>query len=292
MKKTNINYPHPVLSAANEDYLDCTFDIALTDEPVINGDVSIINLSYSLESEGLKELIYLNSAHVTLYMESVESEYRNIFNFDNDKTTISITINKNQLSKNLQIRGYIIANKEIKSFKLKEHNKEVLGDIPYEVRPGDILAISENFYNIPLDNYDPLADRPSIFSIRRQPSGEHKEISVDFLSHAKITIFLNDEVFEKYQHLYEAPEARMFLASFFAAPVLVDVLSYVKNASDDDKEALTGLKWYQVLQARMKELDIDLSQEPSLTYVANCVLPHVFKSNIEQFTNVFQNIMS
>lgn len=292
MKKTNINYPHPVLSGANEDYVNCGFDISLIDDPTINGDVAIINLSYSLICDGLKKLIDMDCASVTLYLESVASEYRNIFRFDIDKTTISITINKNYLSNNLQIRGYIVANTEMRAFSLPEHNKEVLGDIPYEVRPGDILAISEHFFSIPLDTYDPLADRPSIFSIRRQPDeGSQKEISVDFLSHPKITIYLGKELFEVYRKLYDAPEARMFLASFFATPVLVDVLSFIKNASEDEKESLTNLKWYQVLQARLKELKIELSEEISLTYVANSVLPHVFKSNIEQFTKVFSNIM-
>ena len=292
MKKTNINYPHPVLSAANEDYNDCSFDIELTDDPSINGDIALINISYSLVCDGLIDLINSQYARVTLYLESVESEYRNTVSFEPGKNAISISINKNKLSKNLQIRGYIISSKEIRGFSLPEHNKDVLGNIPYDIRPGDILAISENFYNIPLDNYDPLADRPSIFSIRRQPSGSNEEITVDFLSRPKITVFLNEEIFAKYQELYEAPEARMFLASFFAAPVLVDALAYIKNASEDDKDTLSGLKWYQVLQARMKELNIDLEQEISLTRVANIILPHIFKSNIEQFTSVFKSIMA
>ena len=153
------------------------------------------------------------------------------------------------------------------------------------------MAISEDFYNIPLENYDPLADRPSIFSIRRQLDHPNDEITVDFMSHHKITIFLNNDVYEKYSNLYEAPETRMFLASLFATPVLVDVLSYINHADQDMIDSIAHLKWYQVLNARLIELKIDLMSEDSMTKIANVVIPHIFKTNIEQFREVFKNLL-
>ncbi len=291
MKKVNVNYPHPVLSAANEDYIDCSFDISLINDPVIEGDVAIINVSYELSCAGLLQLIKEEKARVVLYMESVESEYRNKEFFGPEESQKQLTINKNLLSKSLQVRGYIVASADIHSFKLPEQNAELFGGMPYDIRRGDILAISENFYNIPIDSYDPLADRPSIFAIRRQTDRPQDEITVDYLSYPKITIFLNNEIFEKYKDLYEAPETRMFLASLFAAPVLVDVLSYIKHANDDETNSISDKKWYQVISAKLTELKIDLETEPSMTKIANIVLPHVFKANIEQFANVFNNLM-
>lgn len=291
MKKTNINYPHPVLSAANEDYIDCGFNITLKDDPSIQGEIAVINMVYELNCDGLKELISSGAAKVVLYLESVEAEYRKIDTFDVGTNEKTITENKNKLSKNIQIRGYITAAKDISPFALKEHNKELFGEIPFSVKRGDILAISENFYNVPLENYDPLADRPSIFSIRRQTDRPKDEITVDFMSHDKITIFLNNDVFEKYDDLYKAPETRMFLATLFAAPVLVDVLSYIKHADQDAIDSISHLKWYQVLTSRLIELKIDLSKEDSMTKIANVILPHIFKTNIEQFKNVFKNLM-
>ena len=46
-------------------------------------------------------------------------------------------------------------------------------------------------------------------------------------------------------------------------------------------------KWYQVIDHRLNELKIDLSNEVSMTKVANLVLPHIFPSSIESMTNVF-----
>ena len=197
--------------------------------------------------------------------------------------------NKNLFGKNLQVRCYITAVKDISPFTLVEHNKDLFGMIPFSVKRGDVLAISENFYNIPLENYDPLSDRPSIFSVRRQTENPKDEIIVDYVSYDKITIFLNNEIFEKYDELYQASEIRMFLASLFAAPVLVDVLSFVKHADQDSLDSISGKKWYQVLASRLTELNIDLSKEESMTKVANMIIPHIFKQNIEQFKVVFKD---
>ena len=289
MKKSNINYPHPVLSAANEDYINCSFNVSFDKEPVVQGELVIIELSYSLESNGLLEMIAKQDAKVVVYLESVEAEYRKIFNFEYDSCSMIIKENKNLFGKNLQVRCYITAVKDISPFTLVEHNKDLFGMIPFSVKRGDVLAISENFYNIPLENYDPLSDRPSIFSVRRQTENPKDEIIVDYVSYDKITIFLNNEIFEKYDELYQASEIRMFLASLFAAPVLVDVLSFVKHADQDSLDSISGKKWYQVLASRLIELNIDLSKEESMTKVANMIIPHIFKQNIEQFKVVFKD---
>ena len=291
MRKTNVNYPHPVLSAANEDYIDCSFNIRLDNNPSIQGEVAVVDISYDLQCEGLKQLIVNGEAKVIVYLESVEAEYRKTFAFDSSSASISITENKNMLSKSLQVRGYITAAKDLDPFGLPEHNNDLFGGIPFKVKRGDILAVSEDFYNVPLENYDPLADRPSIFSIRRQTERPKDEITVDFMSHDKITIFLNDDIYVKYSDLYKAPETRMFLASLFAAPVLVDVLSYIKHADQDMIDGIAHLKWYQVLTARLLELKIDLNTEDSMTKISNVIIPHIFKTNIEQFKDVFKSVL-
>lgn len=292
MRNSNVNYPYPVLSAANEDYVNSKFNISLINDPSIQGELAVIDVSYELSCDGLAKLISEGHTKVVLYLESVEAEYRRLIEFPLGSNEITITENKNMLSKFLHIRGYIIALKDINLFTLPEHNKALFGNIPFSIRKGDILAISEDFYNLPLDNYDPLADRPSIFSIRRQVLHPKEEISVDFMSYDKITIFLNNDVYEKYNNLYEAPELRMFLSSLFAAPVLVDVLSYIKNADQDMIDSISDKKWYQVLRARLLEMDIDLNTVESMTKVANIIIPHLFRSNIESLKDVFKNTVS
>jgi hypothetical protein len=202
-----------------------------------------------------------------------------------------LAIDKNLVNKKIEVRGHIIATKPLSPFKFPEHNKELLGEVPFNINPGEILAISDHFYNIPVDAYDPLADRPSIFSIRQQNDHPDEDISVDIFSDDKIRILLNRETYDKYRKLYEAPEVRTVLASMFVVPVLVDVLSYIKHAGVDELESVSTKKWYSVILSRLSALNIDLAAESSMTKVANIVLPNVFKTSVESFTQVFDALI-
>lgn len=290
MKKTNINYPYPVLNSSNEDYIECFFNIVGPDEVTINGDNIEIKISYNLKSNGLAELIQENKANVVLYCESVEAEYRKIKKFPSNSNQIEFTINKNEISKNLEIRGYVVSLGEIYPFRLDEHNYDLFGGVPFKIRKGDILAISNDFLVYPIKYYDPLANRPSIFSIRRG-SKPNEEIYVDIFSYDKITVFLNDEIYNNYSALYQEAKVRTILSSMFAASVLIDVLSYIKNSPEDDIEDIKDKKWYQVINSRLDTLSIDLKLESSLTKVANMVLPHIYKEFVDSFKNAFESLI-
>lgn len=291
MNRTNINYPHPVLSSLNEDYIDSSFDISIVDDAIEEDEnKATIKVNYDLNCPGLQEMIAAGKAKVVIYLESVIAEYRRMFEFASDKNELVIEIKKGELNRMLLLRGYIIANENVDSFALDEHNKKIFGRVPFTLRFGDIIGIATHHYNIPLNSYDPLADRPSIFRIRKQTLRPNEEVSADF-SQDKIVIFLNADSYDKYQKLYEAPDVRGVLASFYAAPVLVDVLNYIKNMSEEERITASEKKWYQVIQFRLKELSIDLESEISLTKVANQILPHVFTSSVESLTQLCKALL-
>lgn len=290
MKITNINYPHPVLDASNSDYIGSSFDISLETDPTVTNSSILIDVSYSLECEGLRELIESGKAEVAIYLDCSVAEFRRIDTFSSSNTRMQIQINKSDVNRSIQLKGYIIAHNSIPSFVLPEHNKEIFASVPFSVRKGDILAIAMHSYNIPLDSYDPLADRPSIFAIRKQTERPKEEISADF-SGQKITIWLNAETHEKYSKLYEAPETRGFLSSFLAAPILVDVLYFIKNMSEEDKVDYETKKWYQVIEKRLNDLRIDLGAEDSMAKIANLILPRLFSTSIDSMMVVFKALL-
>lgn len=290
MNKTNINYPHPVLSSANEDYIESSFDIMLVEEPCIEGNNAVINIAYSLVCSGLSNLIASGDAQVVIYMDSTVAEFRQMKAFDNDKTEMKIEINRNDVNRSLQVKGYIIAAKPIKSFSLQEHNKAFFGTVPFSLRKGDIMGLATHSFNIPLESYDPLADRPSIFSIRKQTQRPKEEVSSDF-SGQKITIWLNEETHNKYRTLYVAPDTRGVLSAFFAAPVLVDALYFMKNMSEEERIEYESKKWYQVINHRLQELKLDINSEVSMTKIANLILPRIFSSSVEALTQLCEALL-
>lgn len=284
MKKSNVNYPHPVLASSNEDYINCNFE--LTCEYEVQGQEALIKLEYFLNCAGLKSLIDDKKAKILVYLESLVAEYRKTFDFVDDNKLI-IPLKRNEVNKNLQVRGYIVAIDHIPNFSLEEHNKDLFSNIPFDIRKGDVLAISDAFYNIPIDDYDPLANKQSIFAIHKDPD-QKEEMLVDYIQDpkGKISIKLNEETYEKYCELYKAPDPRIILASLFAIPALIDALAYIKCATQDDLEGIENQKWYQVVSSKLKDEKIDLESEVSLSNVANRIMPRIFVSTVEKLTDV------
>lgn len=289
--KTKINYPYPLLNVSNEDYIDCSFNIELASDPEADPEAVTLYIKYNLNAPGLQEYINSGAASAVVYVECVDTQFRNSYRFESHSFEVKIPIQANLVASSLLAKGYIIANNEISPFKLPEHNGELFADVPFNIRKGDILAISEDFIRVNLDSYDPLADRPSIFSVRKQLENNNEEISVNWFEFPKITIFLNEETFNKYSQLYEAPELRQILDSILVGPVLVDVLTYLKNASTDDLIELEGRKWYQIVKSRLDIMGISLQEEDSMTKVVAEILPHFFSYNIDAIKDVFSNLL-
>ena len=289
MKKVSLNYPYPVLNDSNEDFIDCLFNITLGEANTI-GNSFALPFSYTLVCPSIEKRIQSGKAKVVLYIESSETQYRRTESFESSEKTVNITIGKSVLGNEIRIKGFVVSLEEIFPYMPEERNIELFGDVPFRVGKNEYLAISNDKYTIPVETYDPLADRPSIFSIRKSNSDE--EIEIDY-SQNKITIYINEELHALYKKYYEAPENRVILASFFATPALEDVLSMMKMSSPEDLEIEYGkLKWYQVIKSKLAEKKIDLSKEDSLVKISNMLLPHVFRSNVEEFGNMYDQYNS
>lgn len=144
MNRTNINYPHPVLSSLNEDYIDSTFDISIVDDAIEeDNNKAKLKVNYVLDCPGLQELINCGKAKVVVYIESVIAEFRQAFNFNHKETELSVELKKDELNRSLVLRGYIIADENINSFVLDEHNKKIFGIVPFSLRRGDIMGIAK-----------------------------------------------------------------------------------------------------------------------------------------------------
>ena len=117
MKKTNFDFPHPVLFEGNDDYINSTFSIA-TEDVSEDGQDFRLQITYTLTSNGLNELISKNKAAVVVKIESSFASYRRIEIFDCDKTQKEISIKRNLVAKELVITAQIVANEKLDDFLL------------------------------------------------------------------------------------------------------------------------------------------------------------------------------
>lgn len=276
MRKSNIIYPYPILRDGSDDYIGCSFSISdqetvFNSKKEANGKITL-KIEYQLHCASLEKMILDEEAKVVLYLESRMTSYRKSFSFEKDSTQLELEINKTELGDYVDIRPFVVANKDIDNFKLDEHNIELFKGTNISVRKGDFLAEAAGLHVI-LNKFDPLADKPSIFKIH--VDYELKDSYIVSWESDTISITLNEKLHNLYNKISSEASYRIVLSSLFVSPALVDVLSAIKNANEDDLEDYKNKKWYIVLTSKLKSLNIDLQSEYSMSNVANKILPIV-----------------
>ena len=289
MKKTNIGFPYPVLSIDNNDYVESSFSIEGMMEPEVDNGTIRIPLKYYLNSAGLTDMITSQKAQVLIYCESSNSSFRKIERYDFDKDEKVLEIATSELSQVLKLKGMIVSTGTFDDFCFEEHNKELFGNFKFKINKGDILAIS-NLFEIELDSVDPLANNPSVFSIR--PDDKATEaIRVDYQD-VKIDIFLRREIYDQYQELRDEPALRTVLASYFVLPALVEVLCFMKDGVSEDDEDIKLRAWYVSITNRLKALKIDLQEQVSMATVANKILTDIVQETMNGLKHIKENVLT
>ena len=151
------------------------------------------------------------------------------------------------------------------------------------------MAIS-NLFEIELDSIDPLANKPSVFSIRPDDKATD-DIRVDYQD-VKIDIFLRREIYDQYQDLRDEPALKTVLASYFVLPALVEVLCFMKDGVSEDDEDIKSRAWYISITNRLKTLKIDLQEQISMTTVANKILTDIVKETMNGLKHIKENVLT
>ena len=258
-------------------------------EPEVDNGTIRIPLKYYLNSAGLTDMITSQKAQVLIYCESSNSSFRKIERYDFDKDEKVLEIATSELSQVLKLKGMIVSTGTFDDFCFEEHNKELFGNFKFKINKGDILAIS-NLFEIELDSVDPLANKPSVFSIR--PDDKATEaIRVDYQD-VKIDIFLRREIYDQYQELRDEPALRTVLASYFVLPALVEVLCFMKDGVSEDDEDIKLRAWYVSITNRLKALKIDLQEQVSMATVANKILTDIVQETMNGLKHIKENVLT
>ena len=266
-----VDYPHPLLHIGGDDYINCSFDITVDEEQTgIKDSNIVISTSYLLDCNGLNEMITAGTAKVIIIIQSVALSYRRVFYFEERSLRGKFTVPKDCVSDKLEIIGYIIAAKSIKSFSLLEHNPDYYRGVTFSIRKGDILARSTQ-KDIPID--DSELDKPisSIFDIAEKSDMDmmiYPEFEDD-----KIRINIIPEMYNTYYQLreYNNGAYRRALAGLVVLPVLTEAIDkMIGNIQCDEASKdmrMFDWRWYRAINKKLRELNIDLENysDPSIS---------------------------
>ncbi len=257
MKFQNKMFPHPVLDAKGKDFSSSSFRLNI--ELLEAKENLKLGISFKLKNKGIEDLIDAGLAGYFLHIESESTRHRETVLLGS-KAEKEIIVSSKDLGSRVEVAGGVIALDLIPHY-INDSFVDELQGIPFSINPGELLAAGED-QELLLEKEDSLAGLPSIFAVVENQ--DESVTSPSWISDDQILIKLPKKQFESYALLSQTPSMREVLINMFVVPVLVDVLSRFKGASEEDFNEEKDSEWGRLLLDRLEELDIDLETEDDL----------------------------
>ncbi len=287
MKRTNFDFPHPVLFEGNDDYIDSIFSIT-TEDITEDGQDFCLQITYTLTSNGLQNLIANNKAAVVAKIESPFASYRKLEIFDCNETQKQILIKRNHVAKELVIKAQIVANEKIDNFLLEEHNKDYF-TIPYTIEVGEVLAY-EPGNRLFLDASELEKPVSSIITIAENDFS-NELIIVDLNDEHKIKVFLDKDSYGAYWNLRSKQELKKYIAGIVVMPALNEAVDKIKSnlLDGESDQILAGKTWYRVIKKKIVEKGIEEEDIPmeSTVKLSNLLLGNIINSSLGSLDETF-----
>jgi hypothetical protein len=238
-------FPHPVLAPNLDDFTDGA--VRLTDA---SGEASPeryqIRFRFELSHACITRLIDSGDATSAVVIECRQNFYR-------QRHLVSlglneITIPADELRGIVQVTPLVSAFREIADYRPSSLNPDYNG-LRIQVPRHAILAYGPNFEFIAEPRSDRLRKISSIMRVV-QVDDVGARINVNF-GGPRIRVEVSRDQFQLYQSVAGSRLGSSILASMLVLPVLVDVFHRIKERN---QEGLEDFRWYQVVQARLREI--------------------------------------
>lgn len=288
MVKSKIDFPHPVLYEGGEDYAEgCSFhnQFEIKSENELYMD---FKAEYMLKCTYLEELIEKEQAAVILYVENSNASFRRIYKFAYNEKSICISLRKEEVSKKVVVKPYIVSVCDISDFGSELFNPDYFRDTVFTIRKGDILAY-EKQYEVVIDDIDEFKNCASIFSIRLDESTTDS-VKVNY-NDEKINVLVNKQDYFLFQELRDRQELRMYLSVMIVFPALVEVIEAMKREVKTGEEGIDSKRWYLAMEKQLERKNIRLNDMSSSVHIANELLGNIFRSSLLDLKTLFNSSM-
>lgn len=247
MLNPNINYPHPVIRAYEEDYKTTVFkgDLSVNLQP----DCYLIRPSFDINNSGIAELIEKGVLTYAIEVLSPATWYRKLFHVKENK---SIRLEPTFIHERVELIPCIIATEQIAAFVNADFEDAYQG-IVFNINAGDIIAIGEAKCFDALFRDDIIKNGTSPVTITSNENS--KEISCD-LSGNLIEITLPADHYAKYLDCGYKTEKYKSLNAILSIPAIVEAIGVIANDinNPDETSGLESKAWYKTIVVNLKRV--------------------------------------
>ena len=257
MRNNLLQYPHPVLSDVNKDFVNSIFQTELVSLDEKDRDNLIFKMKYNLQCKGLEELIKLNDAEVIVRITCKRTSYREYKTLDKEKESV-LRIPKKNVSDEIEIEPWILASKDIGNYKLNEFNSNYFAGLKFQIKKGNILATAPG-YKIRLDSFVEKALKGIVNIVPAEieslkvayPKNNCEEVSISDY----ITIFLPNEECNKYLTLkgnnFVQNDLDKILQCSLVLPAIAGGVELLYKEEQNDEEEYRGTIWAESIYSAL-----------------------------------------
>jgi hypothetical protein len=267
--------PHPVLNNG-DDIIGFAFQANFE----IESDKAnyYLKIQFHLSHPGLRRLIGEQKAQYVVHVECGTTLFRKRFSFSKDTETVPISADA--LRDRVEVNFFICATEQIPSYKVQGAHSDY-GEMSFNIRKGDILAVAEGQTFDAEKNFDALKKISSIMQIVESPTDDEGPFKVDW-NFDKIRIFLSKEDFKGYCQLRTDEKMATALTGAIVLPVLVDAVNILQN----DATEFESFRWCRNLQVRLEAL----KDEPDSLTKAQKLLDRPLRRTLVNLREIAENL--
>ena len=287
MRNKTTEYPRPVLNEYLRDFVESRFEIC---DPIIEETSShlILYLSYELVCPGLEKLIADGYAKVLVRITCNRTFYREVMDLKPGETA-EVKIEKRKVTESLYIQGIIVSTQSFSNYKLEEFNKRYFGNVPFNIRKGDVLA-NEPGLDIKL-NTILEKNAAGIVQIGVDPTISSMKVTYGSLEETDpkltnyIVVWLPDKEYALYSSLTNKRHLKFGIERFLHAslflPAVVEAISLLKREEELDESEVEvhyiGTIWANSILDALKKNGVEelLSTTKTDVELANLILGDV-----------------
>lgn len=248
MKITERYFPHPVLTYF-DDSIDGVFEIEEDSfETILDADKEHYTISgrFMLDNVDIIELIDEQKAAYVLHLECGKTRYRQPFHFFENR--FSFKVPSDLLDGKVEMQPAVIVKTPIQNYKNSKAHEDFL-DAEFDLRIGELLAVTYPMEFTVTKSLDSLRNIPSIFSISKNPQYDDVPMEVNFDDNTRIRIYLSEENYRRYKITSQQSVNEPILASMILLPALIQLFNYFAQGTEHFEDT----QWFPAIQRRVKE---------------------------------------
>ena len=251
MRLRNRCYTYPVLSNDSNYYIGSAF---VNDVDMINRGFEVtFYFKVNIDNDELEQMLNDGDIVIVHHIECPKTSYRQAVETSNTEDTVSIGIG--MIDNRIEIISFLVASKDIKSYKNESFSNFYKG-FAFNINRGGIMAIGDEYTFHVTKTHDELKEATSIFSIVQDLDSNNKSIQY-ILDKDKIIIKISKEAYELYVRLSSNKDIQPIMHSMIIVPGLIYILQILQQ----DREELFRYeerRWFRALRKACRLQDVDI----------------------------------